>query len=219
MAKKTLILSQKQLDEIVGGNSAYLDNLGNDFAENANNEIYSGDKLDGKDAEPYTTDQHAHERSLDYGPWIPGGRGGTKSAMVYTNGMIACSKKDFERSVINETNSSLINNTYGDDKNRVTNTNASTLKWRYGADKKKAQSSDPTIRQQGISTMKTMEKNNPNLAQIESQYNAAMNNDANLKQSAKNRGQQNVFQKPGGTRNNGGTAHSQKNNITITYNN
>lgn len=219
MAKKTLILSQKQLDEIVGGNSAYLDNLGNDFAENANNEIYSGDKLDGKDAEPYTTDQHAHERSLDYGPWIPGGRGGTKSAMVYTNGMIACSKKDFERSVINETNSNLINNTYGDDKNRVTNTNASTLKWRYGAAKKKAQSSDPTIRQQGISTMKTMEKNNPNLAQIESQYNAAMNNDANLKQSAKNRGQQNVFQKPGGTRNNGGAAHSQKNNITITYNN
>ena len=68
MAKKTLIISQKQLDEIVGGNSSYLDNEGEDFAENGNNEVFTGDKLDGKDAEPYTTDQHAQERSLDYGP-------------------------------------------------------------------------------------------------------------------------------------------------------
>ena len=219
MAKKTLILSQKQLDEIVGGNSNYLDNVGEDFAENANNEVFTGDKLDGKDAEPYTTDQHAHERSLDYGPWIPGGRGGTKSAMVYTNGLIACSKEEIGKENLDEDNKNLVNNTYGDDKNRVSNTNASTLKWRYGAAKKKAQSTDPTIRQQGISTMKTMEKNNPNLAQIQSQYNAAMNSDASLKQAAKNRGEQNVFQKQGGTRNNGGTAHTKKDNVTITYDN
>lgn len=219
MAKKTLIISQKQLDEIVGGNSSYLDNEGEDFAENGNNEVFTGDKLDGKDAEPYTTDQHAQERSLDYGPWIPGGRGGTKSAMVYTNGLIACSKKEWEKKNLNEENESLKNNTYGDNENRVSNTNASTLKWRYGAAKKKAQSTDPTIRQQGISTMKTMEKNNPNLAQIETQYNAAMKGNQILKQAAKNRGEANVFQKPGGTKNNGGTAHTKKNNVTITYDN
>ena len=219
MAKKTLIISQKQLDEIVGGNSSYLDNEGEDFAENGNNEVFTGDKLDGKDAEPYTTDQHAQERSLDYGPWIPGGRGGTKSAMVYTNGLIACSKKEWEKKNLNEENESLKNNTYGDNENRVSNTNASTLKWRYGAAKKKAQSTDPTIRQQGISTMKTMEKNNPNLAQIETQYNAAMKGNEILKQAAKNRGEANVFQKPGGTKNHGGTAHTKKNNVTITYDN
>lgn len=219
MAKKTLIISQKQLDEIVGGNSSYLDNEGEDFAENGNNEVFTGDKLDGKDAEPYTTDQHAQERSLDYGPWIPGGRGGTKSAMVYTNGLIACSKKEWEKKNLNEENESLKNNTYGDNKNRVSNTNASTLKWRYGAAKKKAQSADPTIRQQGISTMKTMEKNNPNLAQIETQYNAAMKGNQILKQAAKNRGEANAFQKPGGTKNHGGTAHTKKNNVTITYDN
>ena len=219
MAKKTLILSQKQLDEIVGGDTSYLDNEGEDFAENGNNEVFTGDKLDGRDAEPYTTDQHAQERSLDYGPWIPGGRGGTKSAMVYTNGLIACSKKDWIKKNLNEENQNLANNTYGDNKNRVRNGNAATLKCRYGAAKAKAQSSDPTIRQQGISTMKTMEKNNPNLSQIESQYNAAMNNDANLKQAAKNRGEQNVYQKPGGTKNHGETAHTKKNNITITYDN
>ena len=37
MAKKTLIISQKQLDEIVGGNTSYLDNEREDFAENGNN--------------------------------------------------------------------------------------------------------------------------------------------------------------------------------------
>ena len=219
MSKKTLILSQKQLDEIVGGNSAYLDNLDNDFAEDATNQVYSGDKLEDKDADPYTTDQHAHERSLDYGPWIPGGRGGTKSAMVYTNGLIKKKKKEWAKKMLKEDNQNLVNNTYGDDKNRVSNTNASTLKWRYGAAKKKAQSSDPTIRQQGISTMKTMEKNNPNLSQIESQYNAAMASDANLKQAAADRGEQNVFQRPGGKKNTGGSAHTKKNNITITYDN
>ena len=124
-----------------------------------------------------------------------------------------------EKKNLNEENESLKNNTYGDNENRVSNTNASTLKWRYGAAKKKAQSADPTIRQQGISTMKTMEKNNPNLAQIETQYNAAMKGNQILKQAAKNRGEANVFQKPGGTKNHGGTAHTKKNNVTITYDN
>ena len=41
MAKKTLIISQKQLDEIVGGNASYLDNVGEDFAENGNNEVFT----------------------------------------------------------------------------------------------------------------------------------------------------------------------------------
>lgn len=67
--------------------------------------------------------------------------------------------------------------------------------------KKKAQSNDPTIKQQGISTMKTMEKNNPNLKQIENQYNAAMANDANVKKTRHDRGEENVYQKPGGTKN------------------
>ena len=67
--------------------------------------------------------------------------------------------------------------------------------------------------------MKTMEKNNPNLAQIETQYNAAMKGDEILKQAAKNRGEANAFQKPGGTKNHGGTAHTKKNNVTITYDN
>ena len=213
MSKKTLILSQKQLDEIVGGNSAYLDNLGSDFVEDGNNEVYTGEKLDDKDADPLTTDKYMKQRCLDYGPWIPGGRGGTKSAMVYTNGMIACSKKDWDKKHIFEDNQNLVNKTYGDDENRASNTNASTLKWRYGAAKAKAQSSNPTERQQGISTMKTMEKNNPNLTQIVNQYNTAMNNDRNIKKTEHDMGKPNVYQKPGGTK----TTNGNKQQGIITY--
>jgi len=216
--KKTLILSQKQLDEIVGGNSAYLDNIDNDFAEDGSNEIYTGEKLEDKDSLPLTTNTHAKERCIDYGPWMPGGKGGARLVYPNTNGMVCCSKKEWKDKVLNETNQNLVGNTYGDSENRVSNTNASTLKWRYGAAKKKAQSNDPTIRQQGISTMKTMEKNNPNLQQIETQYNAAMANDASIKQTRKNSGESNVFQKEGGTKTTGnGGKHSEKNEPIITY--
>ena len=217
MSKK-LILSQKQLDEIVGGDMSYLDNEHDDFVEDANNNVYSNGKLTNKDGEPLTTDKYAKERVIDYGAYAPGGIGGTKGAIVSPR-MVACSKNTWNKKNLSEDNQNLVNNTYGDDKNRVSNTNASTLKWRYGAAKAKAQSSDPTVRQQGISTMKTMEKNNPNLSQIESQYNSAMANDANLKQAAKNRGEQNVYQKEGGTKISGnGKAHTPK-GVTITYEN
>lgn len=41
--------------------------------------------------------------------------------------------------------------------------------------------------------------------------------DAGVKKTQHDMGMQNVYQKAGGTRNNGGTAHTQKNNGTITY--
>lgn len=41
--------------------------------------------------------------------------------------------------------------------------------------------------------------------------------DAGVKKSQHDMGMQNVYQKEGGTRNNGGTAHTPKNNGTITY--
>lgn len=41
--------------------------------------------------------------------------------------------------------------------------------------------------------------------------------DAGIKKTQHDMGMENVYQKPGGTRNNGGTAHTPKNNGTITY--
>lgn len=111
MAKKTIILSKTQLDEIVGGNSAWLDNAGSDFKEDALNSVYATGKLDNCDGEPLNTDEFSDELSLDYGPWIPGGRGGNKSAMVYTNGMIACSKKDWaNKNILREDSNEVLQN-------------------------------------------------------------------------------------------------------------
>ena len=41
--------------------------------------------------------------------------------------------------------------------------------------------------------------------------------DAGMKKTQHDMGMENVYQKPGGSRNTGGTAHTQKNNGTITY--
>ena len=143
MENKTIIFSQKQLDEIIGketvsevdgGNAAYLDNITNDFVKNGNNEVYTGEKMDKTDAKPLYTDKYAKQRSLDYGPWMPDGRGGSKGSLDYTNHMITCSKKEWTaKNVVNEINSNLASNTYGDSKNRVSHNNASVLKARYHA--------------------------------------------------------------------------------------
>lgn len=193
---KRVILTQKQLDEIVGCNTAYLDNIGSDFNEfDGANYVYTGDKTENGDAKPLTTDKLAKQMRRDSSFY-----GLNRNISVQTPIYVETKKSDWENKIF-EDNQNLVNRTYGDNKNRVSNTNASTLKWRYGAAKKKAQSSDPTIKQQGISTMKTMEKNNPNLKQIEAQYNNAMANDANIKRSQFNRGEQNVYQKSGGSKN------------------
>lgn len=206
MQKRTIILTQHQLDEIVGGDASYLDNINNDFKEDGANSISPNGKLDDKDAEPIMTDKVSSELSRNQGLF------GNRSISLFSPSYVCCSKKDWlDKNIISEDNQNLVNKTYGDNTNRVSNTNASTLKWRYGAAKKKAQSSDPTIRQQGISTMKTMEKNNPNLAQIETQYNSAMANDANLKKSAFERGEENVYQAPNQHKTpNNGQAHTKK---------
>ena len=200
MSKK-IIITQKQLDEIVGGNASYLDNLGSDFRTDGVNSVYTGEKYGDRDCEPTTADKVGRQLRRDAGFYSLSRANAYRSPLFYEE-------------KINEDNSNLVNNTYGDDKNRVSNTNASTLKWRYGAAKKKAQSTDPTIRQQGISTMKTMEKNNPNLKQIETQYNAAMANDANIKKTRHDRGEENVYQKPGYTRNTDGFGNEKQ---VITY--
>lgn len=69
MAKKRIILTQKQLDEIVGGNSSYLDSLGTDFRLDGVNAVYTGEKRsDSSNDEPATTDKVA--KSLPRTPYF-----------------------------------------------------------------------------------------------------------------------------------------------------
>lgn len=197
MSRK-IIITQKQLDEIVGGDSSYLDNISNsDFKQDAANSVYAGDKYEDKDTEATPSDKVSNMMRRDTGGYYGVSRGTNYNLPIY----MESKKSDWRQRNLSEDNQNLVNRTYGDDKNRVTNNNASTLKSRYAAAKKKSQSADPTTRQQGLSTMRTMEKNNPNIRDIESQYNNAMANDANIKKLAHDRGEQNVYQKAGYTKN------------------
>lgn len=68
MSKKTLIISQKQLDEICGGNSAYLDGLATkpDLANNFASEITADGSVEDGYADPTTSDDVAHDLTNDW---------------------------------------------------------------------------------------------------------------------------------------------------------
>jgi hypothetical protein len=217
MSKKKIILTQKQLDEMVDGNVDYLSDKNDDFTFDGTNAVYTGSKMDDTDAEPLTTDKFAKQLSLQYGPWTPDGRGGSKGCIDRTNHMITCSKKEWaKKNLVNEINSDLANRKYG--KDGKSHNTMSVEKARFHSAQTKSKDTDPTVRQQGLTTMQNMLKNNPELQQDVAQYNNAMAVDKNLKNSAKDRGEENVFQKKGGTKNSGnGKAHTTKSGAIITY--
>lgn len=86
-----------------------MDNASSDFTNNKLNQTYASGTLDGHDADPITSDEFADMRAVDYGPWMPGGRGGLRNTLAYTNGMLCCSKKEWaEMNLISETNTQLV---------------------------------------------------------------------------------------------------------------
>lgn len=104
---KTLVIREDQLDEIEGGNYAYLDDTGSDVPKNiANNETMI-QPTRGAKVPPMTDDVANHAARNDYFGfgWSNGnlgsyGRGITNE--IYT-------KKEFVEKVLNETNNALNN--------------------------------------------------------------------------------------------------------------
>lgn len=219
MSKKKIILTQKQLDEMVDGNVDYLSDKNDDFAFDGTNAVYTGSKMDDTDAEPLTTDKFAKQLSLQYGPWTPDGRGGSKGCIDRTNHMITCSKKEWaKKNLVNEINSNLANRKNFGGENGKTYDTASVEKARYNRFVAMTNSTDPEVKKRGMTGKQNMEKNNPNIVQIINSYDNARTVDKNLKNSAKDRGEENVFQKKGGTKNSGnGKAHTTKSGAIITY--
>ena len=66
---KTIIISERQLNEILGADSSYLDNMEGDFKEfNADIEVSAGGKLSNKtDSKPITGDEYTSMLSKTYG--------------------------------------------------------------------------------------------------------------------------------------------------------
>lgn len=136
MAKK-IILTQKQLDEIVGGDSSYLDSLGSDFRHDGANAVYTGEKRsDNTDDKPVTTDKVAQE--LPRTPYFY--RTNTRATYFESK------KSDWEKKNLKEANDSNISIDPTTEKNMVaakdsaglnaikngtiTHTNATTIKSR-----------------------------------------------------------------------------------------
>lgn len=228
MAKKTLIITQKQLDEIVGGNSTYLDNVDSDFAQDAANKVYTGEKFDNKDSEPITTDKFAKRIRRNYGYYGYGGR--IRSDVPLT---ITCSKGEWKKkNLVKEENQDLKGTKFGVGQsvkdnmvaaadsagaNAVKNgnisyENAKVIKTRMNKLQQQAQQGDANAQQK-------YEKMGGKLLQdtVTNKLDNATALSKRDKENRANMGFQNVYQKPGGTKQKKLTMPNGTNQV-ITYN-
>lgn len=185
MSKK-LILSQEQLDEICGGNSAYLDNEISDFKNIGNNEITADGYIDGDFGDPmlnrdWAMQDRGRQLSRMHGYGL--GRASyhayeskkSEKPVIYEESKKSTwAKKHLNEEfkdpmLVNATFTTGNENASGDKKKRNVGS-LKTAKLRYRAAQAQANSTDPEKRKRGLSTLKTMDKNDPNLKQEIDQY-------------------------------------------------
>ena len=102
MGKKTLILSQEQINEICGEDSTYLDGLAQtpDVAQNFANNVTVGGSISNGYAFPYTTDAVSHEMTKRNWGYNMGNKRGpaTLNESIYTS----LSKLEWSKKNLNE---------------------------------------------------------------------------------------------------------------------
>lgn len=202
MSKKTLILSQEQLDEICGGDSSYLDGLdGNDDMKNKYSlEISADGGVDNGYADPTTTDDYASDITND---WMRGGANmhGYRAATIRE-----MTKKEWEKEFLSEDNSMLQNANFGagnGDKGKSYTNTTTTLSRLKKAEEKAVTGATPYEKQKAARTVQTMKKNWGNIDAAKAQYNAAKNNTQSI-----------ISSRPEGQRKKGnGKANEPKNGI------
>lgn len=225
---KTIIISERQLNEILGADSSYLDNMEGDFKEfNGDTEVSVSGKLSKKkDGDPMTGDDYASTLSKTYG------FNGTSRHQPLVMNCSAEKKKTLSENVPmgqgrtwtipEELYSQLQNNCrmYNGDKNAA------------GWDRLNNLINQRNIKYDEMKQLKSFferegkkDINNYNLIGGEKMeqwvqnslksYRGAVESD---KANRAAMGFENVYQKAGGTKNSGnGQAHTKKNNNGITY--
>ena len=172
MARKKIILTQKQLDEICGDNSTYLDGLAltPDLADNYSNEITTNGHMDDAYPEPLTTDDYASELTNNSrGYWGLRGMGSVSTIREV-------SKKDWEKEMLfKEGNQHLKHRTFGAtaDSEGKSYAAATTNISRYKSAAKRAKSGSPEEKQKALRTMQKMQNNWSGLAVATNQYETA----------------------------------------------
>ena len=205
---RTLILTEKQLNEIIDG-TPYLDTTDKGMPENMHlNQTSISGGVDTKDPKfKPTTDNVTKMMGPPTNFW-PGSKctsGGRPAGIPVAGGALeeSYTKKEFEEKMLNELNSQLNNiNMTATMPNDDNPANPFTISGKEGKlAKLKTQAKQSGDRETYFAIDKILK------AQRE-----RIKSDKKAKAAA---GMPNQFQKPGGTRNNGGKAHTKKNNDFI----
>lgn len=201
---RTLILTEKQLHEIIDG-TPYLDTTDKGMPENMhlNQTTVAGGV---KNPKPITSDEVGEWEGQSTNNWTIHGAGAGKPSGIPIAAPMeeSYTKKDFEEKMLNELNDQLNGiNMQAAIPNQNNPSDPFTISGKEGKlAKLKTQAKQSGNRQAYFAIDKTLR------AQRE-----RIKSDKKAKAAA---GMPNQFQKPGGTRNNGGTAHTKKNNNLIT---
>lgn len=209
MAKKKLILTQKQLDEIRDGIGTYLDTMGikSDMPDNFGNEVSAeGSTFDGYATAKTTTDTFGKMQTSHNG-WPTGMRGCGKNAPTNIREM---SKKEWEQIyVLNEEDQNgwkpIENLKLGDSSEQHSPNAVKQRQYRERVAAKKAKSTNPQVAQSGIKSFEAMSTNSHSKS-----YNVAKHQLNNIK-AGNNLKPRTLKSAPKQTGN--GKAHSQKNGI------
>ena len=179
MGKKKIILTQKQLDEICGDNSTYLDGLAltPDLKDNYSNEITSNGSMEDAYPYPITTDDYAKDTTNNTrGYWGLRGMGSVSTIREMT-------KKEWEEIILSEDNQRLKYRTFGATSTSNGKSYDATKKniSRYNIAAEKAKSGTPEEKTKALKTMERMNNNWGGLGIASKQYNTAKQVDKQIK--------------------------------------
>lgn len=183
MAKKTIILSQSQLDEIYGGDSTYLDGLAlnSDLPQNFANQITVNGSVEQGYADPVTTDDFASEFKHNR-------RNFSLRNRAYGSTIREMTKKEWEEKIVfYEENERLANRQFGATANSQGKSYGATKETlsRYRRAAKKATTGTPEEKEKAAKTMKKMQNNWAGLKVASNQYETAKKIDKDIRPEMK----------------------------------
>lgn len=183
MGNKKIILTQKQLDEICGDNSTYLDGLAStpDIGNVYSNEITTNGSIDNAYPDPTTTDDYASDTTNNVrGYWGLRGMGSMSTLREMTKG-------EWEKMIFNEDNKRLKHRTFGCTNNSDGKSYDATKKnlSRLHIAQRKLQNGSNDEKQKAIKTIKRMKNNWKGIDVADNQYETAKKIDKQIKPSIK----------------------------------
>lgn len=206
---KKIILSQKQLDEICGGNSDYLDGLAltPDIGNIFSNEITTDGSLDNGYPNPTTTDDFANTLTNNW-------RGNAKLKGMGPISIREMNKKEWENNILNEEhehgNQRLKTRVFGGTQDSEAKGYDATKKnvSRFNIAQNKLKNGNPIEKTKAAKTIKRMRDNWSGIDVAKNQYETAKNIDKTIQ---KNKIGPKIKSAPKNSGN--GKSHSPKNGI------